>query len=87
MKIIFLMFVYFAGFATSMYILGPEPVDQISSDCGYKENLELSESNSNKFAESFNSGMYTCMGFAKDVSIRMTQLVKQKLEERKQQNE
>jgi len=81
-KIIFLLIVYFAGFATAIYCLVPVPENQ-AHNIGQK-GLVYSVFKSDDFARSFNSGMHKCLDFAKDAAERARKYVKQKLDERQQ---
>lgn len=85
MKLIFLLMVYFAGFATAIYYFTPLPGDQISENC--KGSFPSSAPESGDFAKSFNAGMHKCVDFGKDAVVHMCRILKQKLEERQTQNE
>ena len=77
-KLVFLLVVYFAGFATAIYCLAPTPEAQPG-----KESFTYSAVKSDQFAQSFNAGMYKCLDFAKDAALRASSFVKQKLDERR----
>ena len=79
-KFIFLLIVYFAGFATAIYFLAPVP-DAQGGQLGEKS-FAYSALKSDEFAQSFNEGMHKWLGYAKDVSWRVGGLVKQKYDER-----
>jgi hypothetical protein len=79
-KIVFLLVVYFAGFATAIYCLAPAP--DSTHRTGQKSAF-LDTLRSEDFAQSFNSGMHKCFNFAKDAAGRAGKCVKQKLDERK----
>ena len=68
MKLIFMAFVFFAGFATAIHMVGD--VDQ--------------QANSSKaqFVQSFNCGMNKCLAVAKVATIQATKFIKQKMDER-----
>ena len=76
-KLVFLLIVYFAGFATAIYCLAPAPEAQPG-----EESFTLSAVKSNQFAQSFNVGMHKCLDFAKDATLRVSSFIKQKLDER-----
>ena len=87
-KFLFVLIVYFAGFATAIYCLAPVPEEK-----GYQRSevkftypalkkLKSNEFASNEFAQSFNAGMHKCLGFGKEAAKRMTRYIKQKFEER-----
>ena len=82
-KFIFLLMVYFAGFATAIYCIAPAPDKQSSESCG--KSLAFSELKSDEFAKSFNTGMHKCIDFGKDAALRVGKILKQKLEERQLQ--
>jgi len=84
-KLIFLLIVYFAGFATAIYCFTPAPSDQTSETSG--KSLALSDMKTDEFARSFNAGMHKCIDFGKDAACRVGKILKQKLEERQNQNE
>ena len=82
-KLISLLIVYFAGFATAIYCLAPAP-DNYSSQ-NVEKNFAFSALKSDEFAQSFNSAMHKCLDLSKDAALRVAQLIKQKLDERQQQ--
>ena len=77
-KIIFLLVIYFAGFATAIYCLAPAPEN--TSQPGEKS-FAYSTVKSDEFARSFRSGMHKCLGLAKDAAGQAGDFLKQKLEE------
>lgn len=79
-KLVFLLIVYFAGFATAIYTLAPVPENQASQS---RENsLKYSALKSDEFAQSFNTGMHKCLDFSKDFAWRMGKYIKQKFDDR-----
>ena len=64
-KFIFMLIVYFAGFATAIYALAPTPQDQ----GGGETSLLNTDFQVSSFAKSFNSGMHKAIG-AKIRSLR-----------------
>jgi len=86
-KLIFLLIVYFAGFATAIYCFGPAPEGQTSVTCESERSFTFSSLKSDEFAKSFNTGMHKCIDFGKDAALRVGEILKQKLEERRNQNE
>jgi len=76
-KLIFLLIVYFAGFATAIYFLAPAPENQTCEKSFVNSSLK-----SDEFAQSFNAGMHKCVDFAKDAAWRAGRFVKEKLDER-----
>ncbi len=79
-KLIFLLIVYFAGFATAIYCLAPVPENQFGQP--REESFGNSVLKSNEFAQSFNAGMHKCIDFGKDAAWRVSRFIKQKLDER-----
>ncbi|MHC4648884.1 MAG: hypothetical protein ACYTBJ_25810 [Planctomycetota bacterium] len=77
-KLIFLLIVYFAGFATAIYCLAPAP-ENGSGQKGFAHSVFKSD----KFAQSFNVEMHKCLDFARDAARRTGELVKQKLDDRR----
>ena len=79
-KIIFLLVVYFAGFATAIYCLAPVPGNQAvwSTERGFAHSVLKSD----EFAKSFNAGLHKCIDFGKDAAHRAGKFVRQKLDER-----
>jgi len=75
-KFVFLLMVYFAGFATAIYCLLPAPEAQMG-----EESSEHSAARA-EFAQSFNVGMHKCLDVAKDISVEVSRLIKQKLDQR-----
>jgi len=73
-KFIFLLIVYFAGFATAIYTLAPVPENKAntsanslfsrSKTAGEKSSV-FSALKSDDFAKSFNSGIHKCIEFGK----------------------
>ncbi len=72
-RFVFLLVVYFAGFATAIYCLAPVPEDQASEP--REQGFAYSVLKSDEFAMSFNAGMHKCLDFAG----RASRYVKQKL--------
>jgi len=79
-KFIFLLIVYFAGFATAIYCLAPAPEGQ-NLQSGEKSFMN-SVVKSDDFAQSFNTGLHKCIDFSKDAAWRAGRFIKQKLNER-----
>ena len=91
-KFIFLLLIYFAGFATAVYHLGPEPtqaqaVEQSGQQQGSKSFTDFSASaiDSDKLLKTLNTSMHKLAHLTKDVSIKATNYIKQKFEESRQQ--
>lgn len=80
-KLLLLLIVYFAGFATAIYCLAPVPDNQSYSFS--EKSFAYPALKSDEFAKSFNSKMHKCIDFIKDTSCRAGDYIKQELEERK----
>ncbi|MGA1979173.1 MAG: hypothetical protein ABSG99_01215 [Sedimentisphaerales bacterium] len=75
-KLIFLLIVYFAGFATAIYCLAPAPDAQA---CRFSEkSFAYSALKSDEFAKSFNVGMHKFLYYSKDAAKRLSAFLKQK---------
>ena len=80
-KIVVLLIVYFAGFATAIYCLAPVPEDKnFQSD---EKSFTASVFKSDEFAKSFSVGIHKCIDLGKAAALRAGKLIKQKFEERK----
>ncbi|MBW8001824.1 MAG: hypothetical protein FVQ80_07340 [Planctomycetes bacterium] len=90
-KFIFILFVYFAGFSTATYVVGPKPkADPFKASTNKAFNFEAivhefngKDEKSKKLAQSFNTGLHKSFGFSKDAAIKMTDFIKQQIEQRK----
>ncbi len=83
-KFLFLLIVYFAGFATAVYCLAPVPENKACESDDEKSFLD-SALKSDDFAKSFNTGMHKCIDFGKNAAGRTGEFIKQKLDERRLQ--
>ncbi len=72
-KFIFVLIVYFAGFATAIYCLAPVSENHTTELTFRSEDI----------AQSFNSGMHKTFAFSKDIFWRVNEFAKQKVEEHK----
>ena len=75
-KLVFLLVVYFAGFATAIYCLAPVPENQTSQPD--ERSFGYSVLKSDEFALSFNTGMHKCVDFVKDIAQHAGSFVNQK---------
>jgi flagellar biosynthesis protein FliP len=74
-KLIFLLIVYFAGFATAIYCLAPvTDKAYLSNNKGFAHSALKSD----KFAKSFNSKMRKYLGYSEDAAKRASTYLKQK---------
>ncbi|HUT46516.1 MAG TPA: hypothetical protein VMX36_09535 [Sedimentisphaerales bacterium] len=78
-KFIFLLIVYFAGFATAIYMLAPAPEGDAHQS--FNKNSALAGFQSEEFAKSFNTGMHKCLAFGKDAAWRTAEFIREKLKE------
>ena len=78
-RFFFLLVVYFAGFATAVYILSPTP-EAGNTEPGRAQNFK-SGLKSEQFTQAINSGMHKCVGLGKDIAERAGVLIKEKLAE------
>lgn len=84
-KLVLLLIVYFAGFATAIYALSPAPENQVQN--GSEKTLIDSILKSDDFAKSFNSGMHKCIALGKDAVEQSTKYLKQKIDERQHKSD
>lgn len=82
-KFVFLLVVYFAGYATAVYTLTPPPENQTQT---LDKSSLGSIAESSEFVQEFNDGLCKCVHFLKEVTenaaLRLGQYIKQKLKER-----
>ena len=79
-KLIFLLIVYFAGFATAIYTLVPAPERQAHQT--REKSFAYSALKSDELAQSFSRGMHKCVDFGKDAACRAGAFMKRKIDER-----
>ncbi len=82
-KFIFLVIVYFTGFATAVYFLSPGPDGANEQSLVRANSFAGRELKSDEFMQSFNAGLHKCVGFGKTAAVRMTGFIKQKMKEEK----
>lgn len=83
-KFIFLLIVYFAGFATAIYTLAPAPKNSkqlalgslVPARSGQTERFDKEQ-----FIESFNAGMHKCIDFGKEAALRVAKYIREKAKE------
>jgi len=80
-KFIFLLIVYFAGFATAIYTLAPTPQNQDGKGSLLDSDFQVSS-----FAKSCNSGIHKCIGAGKEAAQRAAKFIKQKIDEHQSQS-
>lgn len=74
-----ILMVYFAGFATAVYILSPAPNPGEGGPTQAK-NLKGAV-NSEQFTQAINTGMHKCVNLGKDIADRASVLIREKLAE------
>lgn len=80
-KLIFVLIVYFAGFATAIYFLAPVPKDYETDT--EQNSFAQSVFKSDQFAKSFNAGLHKCVDFTKVAVKDLSEFVKEKVTEAK----
>ena len=83
-KFIFLLIVYFAGFATAIYTLAPAP-DNLGGQRG-ETGILNSEVKMSSFAQSLNSGMHKAIDVGKEAAWRTAKFLKKKIEGKQPQS-
>ncbi|MFA5239654.1 MAG: hypothetical protein WC476_08125 [Phycisphaerae bacterium] len=78
-RFIFLLVVYFAGFATAIYCIAPAPDGQ--SPQHSQRGFAHSALKSDEFAQSFNVKMHKYLDYSKDAARRMGDYLKEKLDD------
>ena len=89
-KFVFLLMVYFAGFATAIYTLAPVDENKAKSSAasfwtsktaGEKDSV-FSTLKSDEFAKSLNTGMHKCIDFGKEAAWRTGKFIKRKIDQK-----
>ncbi len=78
-KLVFVLMVYFAGFATAVYCLGPTP-DGKSGGAG-RAGATGASFKSEEFAKSLNSGMHKAIDVGKEAATQAAKLIREKINE------
>ena len=82
-KLIFLLVIYFAGFATAIYCLAPAPQNAVNQT-DYNS-FAYSALKSDEFATAFNEGLHKLIDFGKSAALRTADFIKQEYNQRKTQ--
>jgi hypothetical protein len=84
-KLVFLLIVYFAGFATAIYCLAPAPEGRYLEDgeMGFGYSILKSD----EFARSFNEGMHKCIDFGRTAARGAGELIRAKYEQKRLQED
>jgi hypothetical protein len=91
-KLVFLLIVYFGGYATAIYTLAPAPENKATASVGssffrsLKAETDEKSSifaavKSDEFKQSLNSGIHKCFEFSKDAAWRTARFIQQKIDE------
>ena len=82
-KFIFLLIVYFAGFATAIYTLAPTPSQTSKKDTRSSTSIkeQVTKVDASEFAKSFKEGMHKCIDFGKEAAWCTAKFIKQKVDE------
>jgi hypothetical protein len=83
-KLIFLLVVYFAGFATAVYCLAPGPQD--TGNQSSKKGFAHSVLKSDEFATAFNEGLHKFIDFHKSAALRTADFIKEEYNKRRAQS-
>ena len=88
-KLLFMMIVYFAGFATAIYTLAPaQKIEQYTdSESGIIDNSESSAVRAQQFRQLADAGFAKFLSFAEEKTIAAGRFIKQKLAEKRQRSE
>jgi len=78
-KFIFLLIVYFAGFASAIYMLAPAP--EGSTEKSFGNISSYSSFDSEEFVKTFNAGIHKCLAFGKVAACHTAEFLKEKLQE------
>ena len=78
-KLVFVLIVYFAGFATAIYCLGPAP--QQTAGNPSQADLVQKAFKSDEFAKSVNSGMHKAIDLGKEAATQAAKLIREKINE------
>ena len=81
-KLIFMFIIYFAGFATAIYMLVPPPDDNGQNREYGALQSTFSNFDSQEFVKSFNTGMHKCIDFGKEAALRTASYIKEKVQEK-----
>ncbi len=78
-KLVFLLIVYCAGFATAVYCLAPAPEPKPGES---RQTAHLGSAlKPHQWLTSFNSGMHKCVAFSKEAAAEAAKLLQAKIDE------
>jgi hypothetical protein len=84
-KFVFVLIVYFAGFATAIYCLAPAP--EAAKGTARGKGLFGPALTSDKIVVSVNSGIHKCVDLGKEAAMRAAKLIHDKMEKAQLQSE
>lgn len=76
-KIIFVLMVYFSGFASAIYWLAPNPETSQGSSSRFR--LSNGEYSKEDLTQKMNSGMHKAMGLSREAAEQAGKLIQQKI--------
>ncbi len=78
-KLIFMFILYFAGFATAVYMLAPQPDTETGQNDGQEAiQSKFSNIDSQEFIKSFNSGLHKGVYMGKEAALHLSEYIKGK---------
>ena len=83
-KLVFLLIVYFAGFATAVYCLAPAPEGRRRA--GRDQGRLLASLKSEDFAQSVNSGIHKAVDVGKEAAAQAAKLIREKMDRAKERS-
>lgn len=83
-KLVFLLIVYFAGFATAVYCLAPAPKGR--GRAGRDQGRLLASLKSEDFAQSVNSGIHKAVDVGKEAAAQAAKLIREKMDRAKERS-
>lgn len=83
-KLVFLLIVYFAGFATAVYCLAPAPEGRGRTDRDQRR--LLASLKSEDFAQSVNSGIHKAVDVGKEAAAQAAKLIREKMDRAKERS-
>jgi hypothetical protein len=78
-KLVFVLMMYFAGFATAVYCLGPTPDSK--SGGPQRSGATQKAFDSTEFAKSLNSGMHKAIDLGKEAALQAAKVIREKINE------
>ena len=78
-KFVFMLIVYASGFATAIYLTAPTPGEGRASHS--QKNSPQATVDARKLACAMNSGMHKVAGLSKELAIRASALIKERVKE------